>query len=271
MRPVQRRINARFERAATERLAAIDPLVVGITGSYGKTTTKVCIGAVLSSQVRTLITPASFNSRLGVVRAINEHLEPSHEAFVVEMGMYRKGDITELCELVHPRIGVLTAIGPMHLERLGSIEAIADAKAELARALPKDGHLVANGDDPRVRAIASQVEAETVLYGLECKDATVTAEEIALADGRTQFTLVIDDDSRAACLGRAARPPQRLEPVGCRGRRASLRDPDRADRGRARRGDTARAPAAADRQPARRDHRDRRRLQLQPGRRRCRA
>ena len=190
--PVQRRINARFERAATERLAAIDPLVVGITGSYGKTTTKVCIGAVLSSQVRTLITPASFNSRLGVVRAINEHLEPSHEAFVVEMGMYRKGDIAELCELVHPRIGVLTAIGPMHLERLGSIEAIADAKAELPRALPKDGKLVANGDDPRVRAIASQVEAETVLYGLECKDATVTAEEIALADGRTQFTLVID-------------------------------------------------------------------------------
>ncbi len=108
------------------------------------------------SRLPTLITPASFNSRLGVIRTINEHLEPSHEAFVVEMGMYRKGDIAELCELVHPRIGVLTAIGPMHLERLGSIEAIADAKSELARALPTDGHLVANGDDPRVRAIAAQ-------------------------------------------------------------------------------------------------------------------
>ena len=95
------------------------PRVIGITGSYGKTTTKVCIGAVLSQQLPTLITPASFNSRLGVIRTINEHLEPSHEAFVVEMGMYRKGDITELCELVHPQIGVLTAIGPVHLERLG--------------------------------------------------------------------------------------------------------------------------------------------------------
>ena len=203
--PVQRRINARFERAATDKLAAVDPRVIGITGSYGKTTTKVCIGAVLSQQLQTLITPASFNSRLGVIRTINEQLESSHEAFVVEMGMYRKGDITELCELVHPQIGVLTAIGPVHLERLGSIEAIADAKSELAQALPPDGHLVANGDDPRVRAIAARTGVDTVLYGLESDDAQVRAEQITLADGRTAFTLVIGDeraDVSAGLLGR---------------------------------------------------------------------
>ena len=199
--PVQRRINARFERTATDKLAAIDPRVIGITGSYGKTTTKVCIGAVLSQQLRTLITPASFNSRLGVIRTINEHLEPSHEAFVVEMGMYRTGDITELCELVHPQIGVLTAIGPVHLERLGSIEAIADAKSELARALPPDGHLVANGDDPRVRAIAAGTDVDTVLYGLESDDAQVRAEEVTLADGRTAFTLVIGDERAEVSAG----------------------------------------------------------------------
>jgi UDP-N-acetylmuramoyl-tripeptide--D-alanyl-D-alanine ligase len=199
--PVQHRINARFERAATDKLAAVDPRVIGITGSYGKTTTKVCIGAVLSQQLPTLITPASFNSRLGVIRTINEHLEPSHEAFVVEMGMYRKGDITELCELVHPQIGVLTAIGPVHLERLGSIEAIADAKSELARALPPDGHLVANGDDPRVRAIAAGTDAHTVLYGLESDDADVRAEQITLADGRTAFTLVIGDERAEVSAG----------------------------------------------------------------------
>jgi UDP-N-acetylmuramoyl-tripeptide--D-alanyl-D-alanine ligase len=199
--PVQRRINARFERAATDKLAAIDPRVIGITGSYGKTTTKVCIGAVLSQQLPTLITPASFNSRLGVIRTINEHLEPSHEAFVVEMGMYRKGDITELCELVHPQIGVLTAIGPVHLERLGSIEAIADAKSELVRALPPDGHLVANGDDPRVRAIAARSDVHTVLYGLESDDAQVRAEQITLADGRTAFTLVIGDERAEVSAG----------------------------------------------------------------------
>ena len=203
--PVQRRINARFERAATDKLESIAPRVIGITGSYGKTTTKVCIGAVLSEQVRTLITPASFNSRLGVIRTINELLEPGHEAFVVEMGMYRKGDIAELCELVHPGIGVLTAIGPVHLERLGSIDAIADAKSELPRALPAGGRLVANGDDARVREIAASVDVETVLYGLASDDAHVRAEEIALVDGHTSFTLVIGDrraEVTAGLLGR---------------------------------------------------------------------
>jgi UDP-N-acetylmuramoyl-tripeptide--D-alanyl-D-alanine ligase len=203
--PVQRRINARFERAAIGKLESIAPRVIGITGSYGKTTTKVCIGAVLSEQLRTLITPASFNSRLGVIRTINELLEPGHEAFVVEMGMYRKGDITELCELVHPGIGVLTAIGPVHLERLGSIDAIADAKSELPRALPAGGRLVANGDDARVREIAARVDVETVLYGLQSGDAHVRAEEIALADGQTTFTLVIGDrraEVTAGLLGR---------------------------------------------------------------------
>jgi UDP-N-acetylmuramoyl-tripeptide--D-alanyl-D-alanine ligase len=173
--PLQRRINARFETAARARLAQIAPEVIGITGSYGKTTTKVCVGAVLGEHEPTLITPASFNSQLGVIRTINEHLEPEHRAFVVEMGMYRAGDIAELCELAHPRIGVLTAIGPVHLERMGTIEAIADAKAELALALPQDGHLVANGDDPRCVEIAGRVTVDTVLYGLENPEAQVRA------------------------------------------------------------------------------------------------
>ena len=191
--PVQRRINARFEAAARATLAAIAPEVVAITGSYGKTTTKVCVGAVLGEALQTLITPASFNSYLGVIRTINERLTPGDRAFVVEMGMYRAGDITELCELVHPRIGVLTAIGPVHLERMGTIEAIADAKAELAHALPPDGHLVINGDDPRCVEIASRVTVDTVSYGIENPDATVRAEAIEMADGATRFTLVIGD------------------------------------------------------------------------------
>jgi UDP-N-acetylmuramoyl-tripeptide--D-alanyl-D-alanine ligase len=204
--PMQRRINRRFEDSATAKLASVAPAVVGITGSYGKTTTKVCIGAVLAEHEPTLITPASFNSYLGVLRTINEHLEPAHRNFVVEMGMYRAGDIAELCELVHPQIGVLTAIGPMHLERLGSIEAIADAKAELALALPQDGHLVVNGDDPRCVEIAGRVSVDTLLYGIEAGPiAQVRAENIGLAEGRTHFELVIGDrriDVSSGLLGR---------------------------------------------------------------------
>jgi UDP-N-acetylmuramoyl-tripeptide--D-alanyl-D-alanine ligase len=204
--PMQRRINRRFEGSARAKLASVAPVVVGITGSYGKTTTKVCVGAVLAEHEPTLITPASFNSYLGVLRTINEHLEPAHRNFVVEMGMYRAGDIAELCELVHPQIGVLTAIGPMHLERLGSIEAIADAKAELALALPADGHLVVNGDDPRCVEIAGRVSVATLMYGIEAgSTAQVRAENIGLADGRTHFELVIGEeriDVSSGLLGR---------------------------------------------------------------------
>jgi UDP-N-acetylmuramoyl-tripeptide--D-alanyl-D-alanine ligase len=204
--PMQRRINRRFEDGARAKLASVAPVVVGITGSYGKTTTKVCVGAVLAEHEPTLITPASFNSYLGVLRTINEHLEPAHRNFVVEMGMYRAGDIAELCELVHPQIGVLTAIGPMHQERLGSIEAIADAKAELALALPQDGHLVVNGDDPRCVEIAGRVSVDTLLYGIDAGPiARVRAENIGPAEGRTHFELVIDDeriDVSSGLLGR---------------------------------------------------------------------
>jgi UDP-N-acetylmuramoyl-tripeptide--D-alanyl-D-alanine ligase len=161
----------------------------------------VCIGAVLAEHEPTLITPASFNSYLGVIRTINEYLDPAHRDFVVEMGMYRAGDIAELCELVHPQIGVLTAIGPVHLERMGTIEAIADAKAELALALPSDGHLVVNGDDPRCREIAARVPVDTVLFAIELADAHVRAENIGLADGRTHFDLVIGDERVAVSSG----------------------------------------------------------------------
>ncbi|HEX3833622.1 MAG TPA: UDP-N-acetylmuramoyl-tripeptide--D-alanyl-D-alanine ligase [Solirubrobacteraceae bacterium] len=199
--PVQRHINRRFEESARATLASVAPVVVGITGSYGKTTTKVCVGAVLAEHDPTLITPASFNSYLGVIRTINEHLQAAHRNFVVEMGMYRAGDIAELCELVRPQIGVLTAIGPVHLERMGTIEAIADAKAELALALPPDGRLVANGDDPRCREIASRVSVDTVLYAIEHPDAHVRAENIVLADGRTHFELVIGGERVAVSSG----------------------------------------------------------------------
>lgn len=203
--PVQRRINGRFESAARAKLARIAPRVIGITGSYGKTTTKVCIGAVLEEAFSTLITPASFNSQLGVIRTINEHLTERHRGFVVEMGMYRAGDIAELCELVHPEIGVLTAIGPAHLERMGTIEAIADAKAELALALPADGHLVTNADDPLCLEVAGRVTVDTVLFGVKNPDALVRAEAVEMAQGETRFELVIGEQriaARAGLLGR---------------------------------------------------------------------
>lgn len=165
--PVQSAINRRYEQRARRSLRDWDPLVVGITGSYGKTTTKFCVGAVLEADRPTLVTPESYNSFLGVIRTINEYLRSTHRAFVVEMGMFRRGDITELCELVHPTIGVITAIGPMHLERLGSIEAIAAAKGELLDALPPEGHFITNAEDPRCLELAERADVPVTLFGIE--------------------------------------------------------------------------------------------------------
>jgi UDP-N-acetylmuramoyl-tripeptide--D-alanyl-D-alanine ligase len=192
LRPVEAAVNRRFLASARQTLAHVAPLVVGITGSYGKTSTKFCVGAVLAADRPTLVTPASFNSYLGVVRTINEYLRPEHRAFVAEMGMFRRGDIEELCELTHPQIGVITAIGPMHLERLGSIEAIEAAKAELMEALPADGRLITNADDPRCLAIASRAHVPVTLFGIDSAEATVRAQNISFAGGRTELDVLID-------------------------------------------------------------------------------
>jgi UDP-N-acetylmuramoyl-tripeptide--D-alanyl-D-alanine ligase len=182
LRPVQSAINRHYEQRARESLRDWAPLVVGITGSYGKTTTKFCVGAVLAGDRPTLVTPDSYNSFLGVIRTINEHLEWRHRAFVVEMGMFRRGDIAELCELVHPTIGVITAIGPMHLERLGSIEQIAAAKGELLDALPPDGHFVTNAGDPRCLELAARATVPVTLFGID--DGPTQPAAVAAASDR---------------------------------------------------------------------------------------
>jgi UDP-N-acetylmuramoyl-tripeptide--D-alanyl-D-alanine ligase len=196
--PVQSAINRRFLARAKRALRGTSPLVIAVTGSYGKTTTKFCVEKVLSADRPTLATPESYNSYLGVLRTINERLEPRHRAFVVEMGMFRRGDISQLCELVHPTVGVITAIGPMHLERLGSIDEIAAAKRELLEALPADGHFVTNADDPRCLELARASHVPVTLFGIDNPAARVLAREIAVSDGRTHFKLALDGPSSPA-------------------------------------------------------------------------
>jgi len=192
LRPVQRAIDDRYVSRARATLRRVAPTVIGVTGSYGKTTTKFCVGSVLEQDRPTLVTPESYNSLLGVVRTINENMRDEHEAFVVEMGMFRRGDIAELCELVHPTVGVITAIGPMHLERLGSIEAIVAAKAELLDALPPGGEFVTNADDPRCLELAARAHVPVTLFGIEAENAQVIARNLRLAEGRTCFELLLD-------------------------------------------------------------------------------
>jgi UDP-N-acetylmuramoyl-tripeptide--D-alanyl-D-alanine ligase len=190
LRPIQALDNRRFVRRATAKLKEVDPLVIGITGSFGKTTTKACVAAVAELRGPAYATPASFNSLLGVVRAINEGLSTKHRAFIVEMGAYRRGDVAELCELVHPTIGVLTAIGPAHLERFGSLDEIESAKGELAEALPADGVFVTSADDERCVRVAGRTQARVVQFSAAGDpNAELSAHDITMAEGTTRFTL----------------------------------------------------------------------------------
>jgi UDP-N-acetylmuramoyl-tripeptide--D-alanyl-D-alanine ligase len=167
--------------AALHRLAAawrdrFEPLVVGVTGSIAKTSTKEAVAAVLGRRYRTLRTPGNMNNEIGLPIALLD-LDREHEAAVLEMGMYVGGEIATLAAIARPSIGVVTAVQAVHLARAGSIEAIEDAKAELVEALPPSGVAVLAADDPRVRAMADRTRASTLTYGF-AKDADIRATDV---------------------------------------------------------------------------------------------
>lgn len=145
--PVEKRIQRGYINDAKRMLRSMPDLkVIGITGSYGKTSTKHYLTRILSEEYDVLMTPGSFNTPMGVVRTIREHMKPYNEVFVCEMGAKQKGDIREICDIVHPQAGIITAVGPMHLESFKTIENVRDTKFELADALPYDGFAVINND-----------------------------------------------------------------------------------------------------------------------------
>lgn len=152
--PIERRLGRRFVTRASERLAAVDPLVVAVTGSYGKTTTKGYVAHLLEGAHHVLASPRSFNNLQGLSRSVNEHLEDAVDVFVAEMGAYGRGEIAELCRAFPPDIAVITAIGPVHLERFGSLEVTLAAKAEIT----EDARdVVVNVDDERLAGLAKRL------------------------------------------------------------------------------------------------------------------
>lgn len=155
--PVERRFGRRWVDRAERRLREVDPTVVAITGSYGKTTTKGYVAYLLEGTRRVLATPKSFNNSAGLARTVNEHLTPGTEVFVAEMGTYGPGEIAEMCEWARPRISAITAIGPVHLERMRSEEKIAEAKSEIFSTAEV---AVLNVDNELLAPIADRLERE---------------------------------------------------------------------------------------------------------------
>jgi len=198
---------AALQRLAGYWRAQAPTVAVGITGSIGKTTTKEIVANVLAQRYTTLWSEGNLNNEIGLPLTLLR-LTPEHQRVVLEMGMYAPGEITRLCELARPRIGVVTNVGPTHLERLGSIERIAQAKAELPQALPpaeEGGIAILNADDPLVLAMAGLTRARVFTYGLN-PEARLWADEIEShgLDG-IRFRCHYDDEAfhvRLPMLGR---------------------------------------------------------------------
>ncbi len=190
LKPVEKAINKKYYNEAASILASMPDLkIVGITGSYGKTSTKHYLNRILQEHFSTMMTPGSFNTTMGVIRTVREHLQPYNEVFIVEMGAKQPGDIKEICDLVHPSIGIITAVGEQHLESFKTIENVQRTKFELADSLPADGTIVINNDFPFV-ANREVINAGCIRYAVSNKgEEDFSATDIEYGPDGTRFTV----------------------------------------------------------------------------------
>lgn len=188
--PFEEARNRKFVADAAQIIREAPNLLrIGITGSYGKTSSKMLLGRVLAESKYTLVTPDSYNTPMGITLTIRQQLKPIHQVFVAEMGARQRGDIKELCDLVQPEIGVLTAIGPQHLETFGNLETVADTKFELIDSLPEYGLAVLNLDDAIIAERLPRLKVVCRTYAVDRPDADYTATDISFSPQGMDFVL----------------------------------------------------------------------------------
>lgn len=194
LHPVEKQINNRYRKDAVRILKSMPELkVIGITGSYGKTSTKHYLHRILSENFETLMTPGSYNTPMGVIRTVREMMKPYTEIFICEMGAKQKGDIKEICDIVNPGMGIITAVGPMHLETFKTIGNVQSTKFELADAVPANGFVVVN-DDFENCANRSVKNTEVIRYAIDnTENADYMASDINYSRNGTTFKVVGKD------------------------------------------------------------------------------
>ena len=189
-KPLELSINRYYINDAKKMLKACPDLkIIGITGSYGKTSVKYYLTTLLKSKYNVLMTPESYNTPMGVVKTIRGSLKATHEIFVCEMGAKWVGDIKELCDIVHPHHGIITSIGPQHLESFKTLDAIKGTKFELADALPEGGMLFLNGDDENIDSYKG--DRKHISYSLDNGD--YSAFDISVSERGTTFKVKAPD------------------------------------------------------------------------------
>ncbi len=187
-RPIEQGIDRYYINDAARILRQMPDLkIIGVTGSYGKTSVKYFLSTLLSVRYNVLHTPGNYNTTLGVVRTIREQMKPFHEVFVCEMGAREVGDIKEICDLVHPGYGVITSIGPQHLQSFHTIDNIISTKFELADAIPADGKVFLNYDNEYIRS--HKTGKSVVTYGISGDDIDYRAYDITVSPEGSAFKM----------------------------------------------------------------------------------
>ncbi|MGI6435933.1 MAG: UDP-N-acetylmuramoyl-tripeptide--D-alanyl-D-alanine ligase [Syntrophomonadaceae bacterium] len=188
--PLEKAINFWYYQDAEQILANQSSLkVIGITGSYGKTSTKNFLQRILAEHFNVLATPESYNTTMGVILTTRTRLKPTDEVFIVEMGARKKGDIKEICELVKPGMGILTSIGEQHLETFKVLENIKQTKYELIQSLGRGGMAFVNGDDENIRSLPEVFGVRYIRYGIEADDLDYRAGSIQYDSRGSVFTV----------------------------------------------------------------------------------
>jgi len=186
--PIERLIYHYYEHQAKSKLKSMPNLkIIGITGSYGKTSCKNILADILNVKYNALPTPKSLNTFNGLMITINNKLSKFDDIFIAEMGAYVTGEIHRLCELVTPKYGIITSIGTAHLETFGSQKNIQKGKMELIEFLPKDGVGVLNKDDPNQTSYRLKNNCKILWIGIDSKDADVVANDIKCTSTGTTF------------------------------------------------------------------------------------
>ena len=186
--PIEKGIDQYYINDAARILREMPNLkIIGVTGSYGKTSVKYYLSALLSAQYNVLHTPGNYNTTLGVVRTIRERMKPFHEIFICEMGAREVGDIKEICDLVHPDYGIITSVGPQHLQSFHTIENIVSTKFELADAVPDSGKVFLNYDNAYIRQ--KKVGKNVVSYGIAEEKADFRAYDISVSPRGSFFKM----------------------------------------------------------------------------------
>lgn len=193
--PIEKQVFRHFYKKASRKINEMNNLkVIGITGSYGKTSSKNILNDILSVKFNTCPSPKNYNTTNGLMLTINNYLDKFNDVFIAEMGAFRRGEIKELCDLVHPKYGILTKIGTAHMDSFGSQENIQKGKFELIESLGEDGIAILNRDDELQVSYKLKNKCKVIWIGIDNKDADVFATNIKQSNKGMTFDCIFKGD-----------------------------------------------------------------------------